>query len=970
MRHMKPHLRRIRPLLLLIVLLAAACGSRERVVDKRPAIALATVTEAYLQQFQPGPVPRLFQTTFVYDRNGVLLAELIGEGRREWVPLDQVSPHLINATIATEDATFFTNQGVDPIRIAGAALQNVERGEIVSGASTITMQLARNLFLGAEERYDQTFDRKIIEAGLATELTQAYQKEELMEIYLNLLNYGNHSYGPQAAARSYFGKSANDLTLAEATLLAGIPQSPALFDLYDDFGAAKARQRVVLSLMVRHGFLTLDEANAVFGTPVKLNDSRELPSVRAPHFVEYVVQELEKTLGAGYVRRGGLHIFTTLDLPLQETAERIVTDKVAELQPRFDMDNGALVALRPGTAEILAMVGSVDYDNTDIDGQVNVAISPRQPGSSIKPLLYATALNDNLISPATVLWDTPITYTLSSIEEYEPVNYDRRVHGPVTARAALANSYNIPAVKLLDAVGVERMLESARSMGVRSLHRGTDWYGLSLTLGGGEVTLLDLATAYHTMANGGRYLPPRSILTITDGQGMTLVEKADDEGRQVISEAAATLVTDILSDNPARVPMFGSHSQLTLDRPVAAKTGTTDNNRDAWTMGYTRYLLAGVWAGNTDGGPMRNATGAGAAAPIWNEFMKTVLADSTLLDALGAPLAEEAWEFRLSDDVQKLDACPPGLTCRQGGGELFSAAWLEAVDQKNAGNQAEQANEEDRNPATGEESQIGRGEEASPLIDSIESTPSAPVFWARQSESGQETRLLGFCGFAEGAARTLLALPDPFGLPQVSTETCRHCWQVAGPQEGQLDAERMLRDRRGALAWNLGASFPVYLGPCEEMEYLSAFTGWRVAIDFDNAGADIAGALVPGRLVSVGSQIADGSAFFNLDRLWHDTQCPGQYVMGLALTSSGEALPGLRIRLTDAWDNTYETVSKSGALDAGRFDFPIYSHDASQNLLLHILDQNGVPRGQPILIPHRTDDASNAPCHHVVVRRR
>ncbi len=970
MRHTNRDLRRIRPLLLAILLFAAGCSSRERVVDKRPAIALATVAEAYLQQFQPGPVPRLFQTTFVYDRNGVLLAELIGDGRREWVPLDRVSPHLINATIATEDATFFINRGVDPIRIAGAALQNVERGEIVSGASTITMQLARNLFLGAEERYDQTFDRKIIEAGLATELTQAYQKEELMEIYLNLLNYGNHSYGPQAAARSYFGKSANDLTLAEATLLAGIPQSPAFLDLYEDFGAAKARQRVVLSLMVRHGFLTLDEANAVFGTPVELSGSRELPPVRAPHFVEYVVRELEKSLGEGYVRRGGLHIFTTLDLPLQETAEHIVAAKVEALQPRFDMDNGALVALRPGTAEILAMVGSVDYDDTDIDGQVNVAISPRQPGSSIKPLLYATALNDNLISPATVLWDTPITYTISSIEEYEPINYDRRVHGPVTARAALANSYNIPAVKLLDAVGVERMLESARSMGVRSLRRGTDWYGLSLTLGGGEVTLLDLATAYHTIANGGRYLPPRSVLTITDGQGLTLVEKADDDGRQVLSEAAATLVTDILSDNPARVPMFGSRSQLTLDRPVAAKTGTTDNNRDAWTMGYTRYLLAGVWAGNTDGRPMRNATGAGAAAPIWNEFMRTVLADSTLLDALGAPQTVADWEFRLSDDVLKLDVCPPGLTCRQGGGELFSVAWLEAVNQENVENQEDQATEEGRSSAGGEDAQIGRDQEASPLADSVETAPSAPVYWTRQSESGQETRLLGFCGFAEGAARTLLALPDPFGLPRLSTEACRHCWQVESSQGEAIDEDRMLRDRRGALAWNLGANFPVYLGPCGEMEYLSAYTGWRVAIDLANAGADIAGALAPGHLVNVGSQYAEGAALFNLDRIWHDTQCPGQYVMGLALNSSGEALPGVRIRLTDAWDNTYETVSKSGAFDAGRFDFPIYSHDASQNLLLQVLDQNGVPRGQPILIPHRTDDVSNAPCHHVVVRSR
>ena len=843
-----PKLSRYRPLIWLLALLVAGCGSRQRVVDRRPALALPALTEAYLQQFQPGPVPRLFQTTFVYDRNGILLAELIGEGRREWVTLDQVSPHLINATIATEDATFFINQGVDPIRIAGAALQNVESGEIVSGASTITMQLARNLFLGSDERYDQTFDRKIIEAGLAAELTQAYAKEELMEIYLNLLNYGSLSYGPQAAARTYFGKRAADLSLAEATLMAGIPQSPALYDLYENYEAAKRRQWIVLSLMVRHGFLTQNEANTVFSTRVELNGAREFPPVRAPHFVDYVVRELEQSLGEEYVRRGGLHIFTTLDLALQETAQRIVSQKVDALQPRFDMNNGALVALRPGTAEILAMVGSVNFDDEDIDGQVNVAISPRQPGSAIKPLLYATAMSDNLISPATVLWDTPITYTISTVEEYRPINYDRKVHGPVTARAALANSYNIPAVKLLDAVGVERMLESARQMGVKSLHRGTDWYGLSLTLGGGEVTLLDLATAYHTIANGGRYLPPRFLLTIADGQGSTLLEDTHSEGMPALSEAAASLITDILSDNPARTPMFGSHSQLILDRPVAAKTGTTDNNRDAWTMGYTRYLLAGVWVGNTDGRPMRNATGAGAAAPIWNEFMRTVLADSTLLAPLNAPPAQAEWEFKISDDVERLDACPPGLTCRQGGGELFSDTWLEAAKVDTKVDTEEGRENEDSLESNGSgERQDLRKTMAGPLADSVENMPSAPVYVKRRNEAGQETLLLGFCGFDEGAARTLLTLPDRFGLPQASLDVCRDCWSAEGSEADALDLERVLRDRRAALLWNMGVNFPVYLGACETMQSLAAYTGLDVGIDIANAGADFAGFLTPRR---------------------------------------------------------------------------------------------------------------------------
>ncbi len=944
--------------LLLWALILAGCSSRDGSVGRRPAISLSDVAEAYLQLYQPGPLPRVFKTTFVYDRNGRLLAELIGEGRREWVPLDQISPHLINATIATEDATFFTNPGIDPVRIAGAALQNVEQGEIVSGASTITMQLARNLFLGSEERYDQTFDRKIVEAGLAAELTQTYTKEELLELYLNLLNYGRLAYGPQAAARTYFGKSAADLSLPEATLIAGIPQSPARFDLFENLEAAKERQRTVLSLMVRHGFLTLDQANAAFGAAVELGGSPEIHSPRAPHFVDYVVGELDDSLGEGFVRRGGLHIFTTLDLHLQEAAQQVVAQQVAALGPRYDMNNGALIALKPGTAEILAMVGSVNFRDEEIDGQVNVAVSPRQPGSAIKPVLYATALNDDLISPATVIWDTPITYTVSAIEEYQPLNYDREFHGPVTARAALANSYNVPAVKLLDAVGVERMLESARKMGIESLHRGTDWYGLSLTLGGGEVTLLDLASAYHTLANGGRYLSPQYVLTIMDGQGQTLLEDSASAPVTVISEAASAMVTDILSDDPARVPMFGAGSNLTLNWPVAAKTGTTDNNRDAWTMGFTRHLLAGVWVGNTDGRPMRNATGAGAAAPVWNRFMRAVHEDPAFMEILGAGTEEKDWAFTIPESVKLLDVCPPGLTCRREGGELFSASWLEAA----FGSAFAPNQEEGRD-------QPGEGTMA--LADSVEDIPSAPVYVTRQTESGQESRLLGFCGIEGGARRAMLTLPDPFGLLSESIGACHHCWSTDESNASDIDQGRLLRDRSGALAWNMGPRFPVYLGQCDEMVAMSDYTGWEVGIDIANAGALISPeTFTSGQLTEVIGSVAIGPFQFYLDRLWHDDQCPGQYVMGMAVDERGRPLPGVSVMLFDAWDNAYQAVSKSGAGDTGRFDFPIYGQDSPQRLTLQVTDANGNPIGAPILVPHRVDEASNQPCHHLVVKRR
>ncbi|MFZ2361298.1 MAG: transglycosylase domain-containing protein, partial [Anaerolineae bacterium] len=653
--------------LLALALLLAGCTTPKQ-LGERPAPTVKDAVEIYLQRYQPGPLPRVFETTRITDRHGALLAELWDEGRRTWIPLSAVSQHLLDATIATEDATFYANVGIDPARIAGAALQNAQQGSVQSGASTITMQLARNLFIGPDERYRESMDRKMLEAGLAQELTTLFSKDELLEMYLNLLNYGHLAYGPEAASRVYFAKPAADLTLAEATLLAGIPQQPATLDPFKNFDAARARQRIVLDMMVRHGKLTPAQADAAFAEPIALNPDPDRRIVAAPHFAHYVTQEAQALLDQESLARGGWTITTTLDLPMQTVAQDLVAARVAEFQPQFDLSNAALVALRPGSGQILAMVGSADFDDASIDGQVNVAVSPRQPGSAIKPLLYATAFDDTLLSPASVLWDVPVTYTVSAGNVYTPVNYDHQFHGPVTARTALANSYNVPAIKLLDAVGVGRMLERSQAMGLRSLTQDASHYGLSLTLGGGEVTLLDLTTAFATLANAGTFVAPTPFLAVADAQGRP-VALPQAEVRQAVSPAAAFQVTDILSDNAARTPAFGVNNPLRISQPAAVKTGTTSDWRDNWTVGYTRYLVVGVWAGNSDGRPMRNTSGLTGAAPIWSGFMQAVLADPVLLATLEAAGDPTAWQFQPPADMAQRNgpgglACPPVLFCR------------------------------------------------------------------------------------------------------------------------------------------------------------------------------------------------------------------------------------------------------------------------------------------------------------------
>lgn len=567
-----------------------------------------------------------FQSVLIYDRNGELLSELQDPqgGRRINVPLDLISPYLIDATIATEDKDFYQHPGFDLAAIARALWQNLRQGGTVSGASTITQQLARSLFLSDEERTQQTASRKIKEIILAAELTRRYSKDEVLDTYLNEIYYGNLAYGAQAAAQTYFHKDAKDLDLAEASLLAGLPQAPAVYDPFTNPDGALERQQQVLALMVETGKISQDQADAAAQEMQERIHALKPPrtdTARAPHFVNYVRQVLEDQFGAQAIYRGGLHVKTTLDLKLQTLAEEAVRRQVDKLADRH-VSNGALVALDPATGEILAMVGSKDFYDERIDGQVNVALRPLQPGSSIKPVTYLTAFEMGW-TPATLIWDLPTTFPAFP-QPYKPVNYDGKFHGPVLVRTALANSYNIPAVKTLQFVGIPKMLETARRLGITTFGDPSQ-YGLSLTLGGGEVKLLELTGAYAVLANKGTRVAPTPILEITQSDGK-VVWQHEVKGELVVRPQHAYLLTSILSDNAARTPAFGANSPLKLSRPAAVKTGTTNDFRDNWTIGYTPELVVGVWVGNSDHSPMQNVSGITGAAPIWHDFMEAALA--------------------------------------------------------------------------------------------------------------------------------------------------------------------------------------------------------------------------------------------------------------------------------------------------------------------------------------------------------
>ena len=593
-----------------------------------------------------------FETTRILDRSGNLLYEVIDPtgGRRTYVKLDQISPFLIATTLATEDKEYYNHPGFDPLAIARALWANYTTGEVISGASTITQQLARILLLSPEERNQVTIQRKAREIVLSAEITRRYSKEQILEMYLNEINYGNLSYGIEAAAETYFQTTATKLSYSQAAFLAGLPQAPGVYDIFTHRDQTLNRHKDVLVLTYRLSqernciVVRMDGSKVCVNAVETANAVTEmenykfkaaLNNMRFPHWVNYIRSELEGMFDAQTIYRSGFTVYTTIDPDLQQRAEEIVKQQVDTLGDRHVSD-GALIAIRPSTGEVLAMVGSADFKNVEIAGQINMALAPRQPGSSIKPITYTAAFEKGW-TPATLIWDIPTDFPPSGDpndqrDPYKPVNYDGRFHGPVTVRTALANSFNIPAVKTLNFVGIydnpatpaeDGFLALARRMGITTLTRND--YGLSLTLGGGDVNLLELTRAFSIFANSGVKVPTVSITKIVDFTGKVVYKTKASGGEQVIRPEYAFLISSILSDNEARTPMFGANSVLNLPFQVAVKTGTTNDFRDNWTLGYTPDLAVGVWVGNADYTPMEHTTGVTGAAPIWAQFMQEAI---------------------------------------------------------------------------------------------------------------------------------------------------------------------------------------------------------------------------------------------------------------------------------------------------------------------------------------------------------
>ncbi len=589
-----------------------------------------------------------FQSTFYYDRTGKVLYEAFNEGKRSNVSYDQFPQDLINATVAIEDDTFFTNPGVDIPATLRAFLQYIGVAQGSSGGGTITQQVVRNILFSYEYRNERSIQRKVEEILLALLLRQRKSPEEVMELYLNEIYYGNLAYGAQAAAQTFFGKDVSQLTLGEAALLAALPQAPAdLNPLSQDpqvQAAVEARWRLVLDRMVIDHFITQQQHDEALRDGLSYNPP-EAP-LRAPHFTVYAQQELVSLLQSlqipdAQIAKGGFKVYTTVDLDINDMAQQAARNQIASLSG-YNTTNAAVVVLKPVTGEILAMVGSVDYNNDAIDGRVNVATSLRQPGSTMKPLTYSAAMEQGM-TPGDIIWDTPI-----DVDGYQPVDYDRNWHGPVRMRTALANSYNIPAVQTLRRIGVPSLLEIAQRFGVESLGTDASKYGVSLTLGGGDITLLELTRVYATYANGGSFVPTTSILCVLDSsdniiyqyesgcpRGNTTPTTVNREGygKQVVDPRIAYVISDILSDNAARTPAMGANSPLnTGGLHTSVKTGTTDNFKDNWTVGYTRNVAVGVWVGNSDGSPMTGSTtGLTGAAPIWNTVINGVYNNNNML---------------------------------------------------------------------------------------------------------------------------------------------------------------------------------------------------------------------------------------------------------------------------------------------------------------------------------------------------
>jgi membrane carboxypeptidase/penicillin-binding protein len=664
-------------------------------------VAAAATVYNYLSQDLPDftVVERLgqdidttFETTKIYawgddqDDDGVrdlvLIYEVIDPlgGDRQWLTLEQIPRVVVDATIAIEDQSFWTNQGYDLQGIGRAFYEYVVLGGRVQGGSSITQQLVKNTLISEERRIVgqevglDDYRRKAEELLLAQRISSAYTKDQIIEWYLNTNFYGNLAYGIEAAARVYFNKPAVELTLAEAAMLAAIPQSPGLNPI-DTPEAAKARQELVLEAMHAQGYISQDALAAARFAPLETAPGiEERFDIKAPHFAIYVRKQLEEMFSPAQVLRGGLKVYTSLDLTMQGQAECVArahinrlsgnlgadlpADELANcpalafLSPLREVDigvdhrvnNAAVVVLDPTTGEIKAMVGSLDYWNESINGSFNVAVDGlRQPGSAFKPFTYLTALSQGYTA-ATMVLDVETDFgTPYNGVPYVPQNYDRRFHGPMRLRQGLTNSYNVPAVEVMSWVGVDRVIRTAHSLGITSLDRGPNTYGLSLTLGGGEVRLLDMVYAFSVMDNMGvmigqpvaeagqrlgfRTLDPVAILRVEDKDGRLLYQYSQPQKREILTPQLAFLINDMLSDRLGRCQAFGCPNAMELpnNRPAAVKTGTTNDFRDGWTVGYTPQLVTGVWVGNTNNSPMENVPGSKGAAPIWQAFMSWAL---------------------------------------------------------------------------------------------------------------------------------------------------------------------------------------------------------------------------------------------------------------------------------------------------------------------------------------------------------
>ncbi len=590
-------------------------------------LLIGSVSVAFIARGLPDPnklIDReLAQTTKIYDRTGeTVLYEIHGDQQRTLVNLDEIPEYIKWASIAIEDKNFYKHNGVSVWGILRGVVWQKIRGKRIQGGSTLTQQFIKNAVLTNE----RTVTRKIKEWILAYKLEQKFSKDEILQLYLNEIPYGSTAYGVEAASQKYFAKSARDISLAEASILAALPQAPSTYSPYgNNKDRLITRQHYILDLMVEQNYISKEDAEEAKN--FELVFKKQSANIKAPHFVLYIKEMLSERYGEKMIEQGGLKITTTLDLYKQEIAEEVITELGEKNNENYQATNAALVSIDPKTGQILAMVGSRDYFNDEIDGQVNITTSLRQPGSSLKPLVYATTFLKGL-TPDTILYDVVTNFSQDKDEPYEPRNYDSKEHGPVSIRKALAGSLNIPAVKAIYISGVDNVLDLARDLGYSTLG-DKDRFGLSLVLGGAEVKLLEHTNAYSAFAREGYINPIASILKVEDKEG-NIIEEWKEDTKKVLDPRVARAINDILSDNNARAYAFGQSNWLTLgDRPVAAKTGTTNDYRDAWTVGYTPSLVTGVWVGNNNNDTMkRGAAGGVVAAPIWNSYMKKVLGDT------------------------------------------------------------------------------------------------------------------------------------------------------------------------------------------------------------------------------------------------------------------------------------------------------------------------------------------------------